>query len=127
MRREDLYLYDIVEAADAIAGFVVGISPEQFANNDLIRSAVLQKLLIVGESAARLSDDFKSTKADIPWREIVGFRNIAIHAYFSVDWQIVWKAATVNAPLLRERIAHVLAVQYPQTYKLLNVKGPGSY
>jgi len=44
MRREDLYLFDIVEAADAIHKFVSGVSIEEFQRNDLIRSAVLQKL-----------------------------------------------------------------------------------
>ena len=85
MRREDLYLSDIVEAADAIARFISGISWDRFRDDELVQSAVLQKLMIVGESASRLSDKFKSARSEMPWKDIVGFRNIAIHAYFSVD------------------------------------------
>lgn len=117
MRREDLYLCDILEAADAIAKFIADISAENFGKNDLIRSAVLQKLLIIGESAARLSEDFKAKRPEFPWREIVGFRNIAIHAYFAVDWKIVWKAAIINAPQLRRQIAEILSKEYPSTYQ----------
>jgi uncharacterized protein with HEPN domain len=117
MRREDLYLCDILEAAGAIAKFISGSSEEHFCENDLLRSAVLQKLSIIGESAARLSDDFKSRRPQLPWREIVGFRNIAIHAYFAVDWQIVWGAATINAPQLRNQISQILSNEYPDTYK----------
>lgn len=117
MRREDLYLCDILEAADAITRFVAGVSAERFCRDDLIRSATLQKLLIIGESAARLSDAFKAGAPSIPWREIVGFRNIAIHAYFAVDWQIVWKAATINIPQLRIQIAETFSKSYPDTYK----------
>ena len=120
MRREDLYLFDIVEAADAIHKFVSEVSSEEFQRNDLIRSAVLQKLLIIGESAARLSDQFKSKRPGIPWRDIVSFRNIAIHAYFAVDWLIVWRAATINAPKLRRQIAEILAQEFPETYKRLS-------
>src|SRR5581483_8894762 len=105
MRREDLYLCDILEAADAISKFISGISEMVFLENDLIRSAVLQKLLIIGESAARLSEEFKTKRPELQWREIVGFRNIAIHAYFAVDWEIVWGAAAINAPLLRKQVA----------------------
>ena len=54
MRREKLYLTDIVEAADAIQLFLRDVSQDAFLQNDLVRSAVLQKLTIIGEAAARL-------------------------------------------------------------------------
>jgi uncharacterized protein with HEPN domain len=50
MRREELYLRDIVEAADDVAGFLSGISREEFLQNNLVRSAVLQKLMIIVRS-----------------------------------------------------------------------------
>jgi uncharacterized protein with HEPN domain len=46
MRREKLYLNGIVEVADAIQLFLRGVSQDAFLQNDLIRSAVLQKLTI---------------------------------------------------------------------------------
>lgn len=119
MRREDLYLYDIVEAADAIARFTAQTSQAQFADDDLTSSAVLQKLLIIGEAATRLSDDFKSKTREVPWREIVGFRNIAVHAYFAVDWEMVWRTAIQDAPMLREKIADILKRDFPETFARL--------
>lgn len=53
MRREKLYLADIVEAADAVATFLAGVERDRFVHDDLLRSAVLQKLSIIGEAAAR--------------------------------------------------------------------------
>ncbi len=44
MRREELYLTDMVEAADAISQFLLGVEQDAFSQNDLLRSAVLQKL-----------------------------------------------------------------------------------
>ena len=58
MRREDLFLHDIVEAADAIAAFLTDVEEADFVGHDLLRSAVLQKLTIIGEAAARLGRDF---------------------------------------------------------------------
>src|SRR5436853_5587026 len=101
MRPERLYLNDIVEAADAIAGFLAGIGVAEFLRNDLIRSAVLQKLTIIGEAAARLPEEFCDRHPEIPWSDIVGFRNIAVHAYFAIEWPIVWVAATEETPLPR--------------------------
>ncbi|MXX39698.1 MAG: DUF86 domain-containing protein, partial [Gemmatimonadetes bacterium] len=44
--------------------------------------------------------------------DIIAFRNIAVHAYFSVEWPIVWVTATQEAPELRSKIAHILAEEY---------------
>ena len=113
MRLDELYLRDIIEAADAVAGFIADVEENAFVGSDLLRSATLQKLSIIGEASARLSDGIKTRYADVEWRDIVGFRNIAIHAYFSVNWSIVWVAATMEVPALRARILQILAAEFP--------------
>ena len=109
MRRDDLYVADIYKAAAAIELFLRDISQETFLleKSDLIQSAVLQKLTIVGEAAARISDDLKTQSPDIPWRHIIGLRNIAVHAYFSIDWQIVWAAAEDDVPELVTKLSTI--------------------
>jgi len=114
MRREELYLTDIMEAAEAIRSFLREVERQDFLDNDLVRSAVLQKLLIIGEAAARLPKEFRDHHAEIPWSDIVAFRNIAVHAYFSVDWNIVWIAATKDVPELSQLIGEILTSEYPQ-------------
>jgi len=108
MRSEQLYLSDIAEAADAIQLFLKDTNEAAFMRNDLVRSAVLQKLTIIGEATSRLSTELKDKHPDIPWRKIIAFRNFAVHAYFAVDWTIVWVAATKDAPELRGKIAPLL-------------------
>lgn len=108
MRPERLYLSDIVEAADAIARFLHGVDEAAFMRDELRQSAVLQKLIVIGEAAARLPNAFTDQHPDIPWPDIVAFRNIAVHEYFAVDWRIVWVTATQEVPLLRQQIARLL-------------------
>lgn len=109
MRRDRLYLDDITEASEAIGRFLAGVSEGAFLASDLLQSAVLQKLTVIGEAAARLSPEFKASAPHIPWPDIVAFRNIAVHAYFSVQWPIVWVAATEEARLLRTQVLDLLA------------------
>ena len=52
MRPEQLYLTDILDAARSIASFCKDVHFEQFEGNDMLRSAVLQKLIVIGEAAA---------------------------------------------------------------------------
>jgi uncharacterized protein with HEPN domain len=112
MRREELYLWDIVEAADAIKGFLVGVEQDSFLQSDLLQSAVLQKLMVIGEAASRLPADFRCRHSEIEWDDIVGFRNIAVHAYFSVQWPIVWVTATQEAQNLRGKISDILSEEF---------------
>jgi len=113
LRPEELYLADIVEAAEAIAKFLQDVTRDAFLGNDLLRSAVLQKLSVIGEAAARLSSEFTARHPEVEWPDIVAFRNIAVHAYFNVDWSIVWVAATQDAPALSEQIMRILRTEYP--------------
>lgn len=109
MRSETLYLTDIVEAADAIARFLDGLQREAFLDDELRQSAVLQKLIVIGEAASRLAPEFQRQHTDVAWRKAAALRNIAVHEYFSVSWDIIWTTATVNIPYLRSQAAAVLA------------------
>ncbi len=90
MRREDLYLNDIIEAADHIAAFLAGTDFEAFQKSEILRSAVVQKLSIIGEAAARLPEGLQNRYPQVPWPQIAAFRNILVHAYFGIDWGEVW-------------------------------------
>jgi len=115
MRSEELYLRDIIEAAEQISSFISGLDREVFVGNALVRSAVLQKLSEIGEAAGRISEDLRLRHPDIEWKDIKAFRNIAVHAYFAVNWEIVWTAATQDAPALKDQILRVIQIEFPAT------------
>jgi uncharacterized protein with HEPN domain len=114
MRREVLYLADIVEAAEAVRRFVEDVEREGFFTDEMRQSAVLQKLIIIGEAAARLPADFREQHPEVEWADIVGFRNIAVHEYFAVSWSIVWFTATQDVPNLQRKVARILAEEYSE-------------
>jgi len=111
MRHESLYLTDILEAADHIASFINGADFESFESSEMLRSAVVQKLSVIGEAAARVSDDLKCRYPQVPWPQVVAFRNILVHAYFGIDWDVVWRAAKNRCPVLRDEVATILATE----------------
>jgi len=113
MRTEALYLDDILDAADAIARFLHNVEKETFLGDELYQSAVLQKLTVIGEAAARLSEELRDRHAEVKWRGTIGLRNIAVHNYFGVSWDTIWDTATQDVPILREQIAAILAAEFP--------------
>jgi len=108
MRHEKLYLTDIVEAARAIEKFIMGEDFNEFEQNEMMNSAVLQKLTVIGEAASKLPKEFTKRFPEIPWVDIVSFRNIAVHEYFAIRWDIAWVAASEEVPILREQIEQIL-------------------
>lgn len=67
--------------------------------------------MVIGEAAGRVSDDLQNRYPHVPWPQIIAFRNILVHAYFGIDWNIVWEAAKERCPVLRQQIAEILAVE----------------
>jgi len=112
MRHEKLYLTDIVEAAQAIERFITGEDFEDFEQNEMMNSAVLQKLMVIGEAAVRLPKEFTQRFPEVPWLDIIGFRNIAVHEYFAIRWDIVWVAATEEVPVLKDQIEKILKEEF---------------
>jgi uncharacterized protein with HEPN domain len=60
MRREELYLLDIIESTDHIEQFIRGKTFEEFQSSELLRIAVVQKLSAIGEAAGRVPVDLRS-------------------------------------------------------------------
>lgn len=115
MRHEELYLRDMVEAAEAIEGFLTDVTREEFLGSELLRSAVLHKLMIIGEAASRIPREFAQRYPEVEWAAVSGFRNIAVHEYFAIDWNTAWIAATKETPTLKETIEIILWHEFPDT------------
>ena len=91
-------------AIKQIETFVHEKTQEEFEKDDMLSSAVIKKFEIIGEASARLSDEFKQTHEDVPWKEIIGMRNILIHDYFGTDLGGVWNSVKEDLPKLRDRL-----------------------
>jgi uncharacterized protein with HEPN domain len=108
MRPEKLYLTDIFEAILAINQFCKNIRFNEFKGNDMLRSAVLQKLIVVGEAANHLPENFCAEYAEIPWVDMINFRNFAVHSYFAVNWKIVWDTVKKDLPPIEKQIERLM-------------------
>ena len=113
MRPDRLFLLDIIEAAEAVAVHIAGRGEDELLGDRTARAAVLHELAVIGEAAARLSTEIRDRHPEIPWKEIVGFRNVVIHQYFGLSWPIIWVTATEEVPDLRRKIAEVLDAEFP--------------
>jgi uncharacterized protein with HEPN domain len=79
---------------------VAGKDIEQLEGDKMCYSAVIRQLEIIGEAANRISKEFQAKHPEIPWRKVIGMRNVLIHAYDDVTVDEVWRAATISVPEL---------------------------
>lgn len=106
MLRRDVRLYvgDIKESCEAIFAYVQGYDFEHFAEDRKTYSAVIREFEIIGEAVKHLPSEMTLLHEDIAWRDIKDFRNLLIHQYFGVDFEIVWNTVKNDLPPLYEAI-----------------------
>ncbi len=81
----------MIDAAEAVDAFMAERNRAELDSNRMLLFAVVRAIEVLGEAAARVSDETRQTAPDIPWNAIVGMRNRLVHGYFNIDVDIVWR------------------------------------
>jgi uncharacterized protein with HEPN domain len=106
--RDKAYLWDMLDAALAVEEFVRGRTYETYLSNRMMRGAVERHIEIIGEAARRVSEETRQAHSEIPWRAIVGQRNVLAHEYDEVLHEAIWAIATRRVPELIAALRKIL-------------------
>ena len=107
MKNDTAYLNQILDSTKKIKNFTEGIDSKQFSSDQKTQSAVIMQLAVIGELAKRISQETQS-KINLPWKQISGFRYRAIHDYYQVDIEIVWKTIIEDVVILEKEVEQFL-------------------
>jgi uncharacterized protein with HEPN domain len=112
MAKKDLArLKHMLEAAQICCDFARKKKRKDFETDKMLGFAIVRALEILGEAAANISKPLQTKYPEIQWRAIVGMRNRLIHAYFDIDYDIVWIALTKELPILILQLENVIEDQ----------------
>ena len=75
------FLWDMREQAFRLGELLYGVDRQKFLSDENLRLIAERRIEIIGEAAGRVSPQFRSAHPEIPWRQIIGQRNILIHDY----------------------------------------------
>ena len=112
--RDAAYLWDMLQAANAVRDFTQGVSLDSYQADLKLRSAVERQLQILGDAARRVSEPLRLATPSIPWRGIVGQRNILVHDYGEIDDARVCGVAVRDVPPLVAALKLLLPQQAGQ-------------
>ncbi len=102
-KEHDVTLDLIIQAADKLGEFSAGYDLEKFLQDRKTQSAVIMQLVVIGELTKRLPEEIKK-QINLPWKEIAGFRDFAVHAYFELDLKKVWETVSSDIPVVKEKL-----------------------
>jgi uncharacterized protein with HEPN domain len=115
MRHEASFLRDIFNACSKIEAITAATPEGSFLSDEVLPAAVLHHLTVIGEAMNQLSPELRERHTEVPWRQIVAVRHRIVHAYFDLDWQILWNAALDEIPRLRRQIGEILESEFPES------------
>ncbi len=95
-----------------IASDFVNQTEKHYVDSDLILQNGLAKLIQdIGEAANRVTAALQSENPDIPWRVMIDMRNLLVHDYMEIDFDILWKTAIEDLPPLIAQLEALLATK----------------
>jgi uncharacterized protein with HEPN domain len=107
-----LYLEDIIDSIEAIETYIKDLDVDEFKSDRKTYSATIREFEIIGEAVGKvINTDVVKKYKKIPWRDIKDFRNLLIHEYFGIDYEIVWNTIHEDLPQLKKTVIDILTSQ----------------
>lgn len=103
-----IFLEHILESINLIEKYIKDREKSDFLKFTQLQDSVIRRIEIIGEAMKNIPSDFKGSHENIPWKEIMGMRDILIHQYFGVDLELTWEVVKIDLPKLKKSIIFIL-------------------
>lgn len=93
-------LNHILDECSYILKVTDSITKTDMLNDETLTRAIVRSLEIIGEATRRLDPDFRRLYPDVEWKKMAATRDVLIHNYFGIDYDIVWSMVIEKIPNL---------------------------
>ncbi|HJW84753.1 MAG TPA: HepT-like ribonuclease domain-containing protein, partial [Anaerolineae bacterium] len=110
MRSDDLIrVRHMLDAAAEALAFARGQTRASLDANRMLTLSIVKDIEIIGEAAAKVTQESQDALPEIPWLSIIAMRNRLIHAYFEIDLDRVWDTVITDLPPLIASLEKIIA------------------
>jgi uncharacterized protein with HEPN domain len=109
LKHDEIRLRHMLEAAREAISFAQGRTRGDLETDRQLVLALVKDIEIVGEAASAVTESTRMELADIPWQRIVAMRNRLVHAYFSINLDIVWQTVQQDLPALIAQLERIVS------------------
>ncbi len=103
------YIEDMIESIDKILRYLRTVNDvDDFLNNEMVMDAVTRNYEIIGEASNKIPKWVKDKYPEVPWQQMYGLRNFAVHDYHIIDPRILWEIAQDHLVENRRQLEGVL-------------------
>lgn len=104
MQKDDIRIKHMLDAAKKAVQFVEGKERSDLDSDEMLFLAEVRLIEIIGEAAARVTDETQAKFPKVPWKQVVATRNRLIHGYFNIDQDVIWSILRNDLPRLIEEL-----------------------
>jgi uncharacterized protein with HEPN domain len=107
-RKYSLYIEDMVISIKRIEEYIDNKDFSEFKKSYMIVDAVVRNFEIIGEAAKNISLEIQLKYPEVPWKKMVGLRNLISHEYFGIDYEMIWEITKKSLPQNKSDLEKIL-------------------
>jgi uncharacterized protein with HEPN domain len=105
---DQVRLRHMLDAALEIQQYIQSSAREDLNRDRKLAHSLVRLLEIIGEAATQVSEGLRKSTPEIPWAIMISMRNRLVHAYFSINLNVVWSTSTDDIPPLTAELKRLL-------------------
>ncbi len=109
-RRDRIILQKVLSEIAIAQEMMADCTLEQFISSQMLMRAVGMTVINIGELVKNLTEETRLRHAQIPWKAIAGFRDIAAHKYQTLRMEDVYETVSSDFPELKRQIEQILDI-----------------
>lgn len=102
------FLEHILDEAKFLLDKSSGLDEDSFLRDETLKRAFVRSVEVMGEAVKQIPDSVRQKYPGVEWRAIAGMRDRLIHAYYGVNYRLVWDAVVNKVPALAQNIQLIL-------------------